>query len=700
MSTTLINFLANYLFLTVDLCSSHDNPVQMCVSGSKYSWLDGTYEWIYWDSTLNGSVYFQQSYSKYLYPYTWSANTYRWMIGGTAGSNSQFSAYATHYNPPPFEIEDTFKNWICWDNVDKQFEPQHNMTASDCTNVCISGSDHKFLNGIYIWSHFSQTYNSSVYFCSQCNANEGIYLFGYNWKDNGSTSYNDYGWRIGSNASSPYAWSACNVGNNNGPNFIFTLDLCIDSWYSWNDTKDEWEWDSNMIVDNCPHTHSPTNVPTNTPSQGPSDIPTSSPTFATESPSKRPIKPPTTANPTPAPTDCVLNINEELDTTTLNSWTVNSTSGTFASTSFVVINDSSNCYATNPCINIIGDGTGVRDMYIEKTLDSSGWNDLTINVEVKTVSLDANSNEYGFVELICGADTPQRTEFNHDANSKHYSGCVYTDTTQCDTIKLRVGGYISGTKDYIYVTQILLQYSTSSPSLDPTQSPTNIPSTTPTNIPSMNPTHLPSIEPSVNPTQFPTTTSPTNIPSTYIPTKVGDGRVEIDTTNLIVTAIDIEGEIGQNNQIMPLVLYIVVGVWLLILLIIGIFCYRRGRQKRGYIQDTNIEKNKMNVNKLQAGFKKRNTVMSVSRDMSDMQTPTGYGTGNNILSVKSVEMNDLSNSNVLNSEYIDNGDVVTAGNDEGETNRNSENDSETPMGDDNIPADDFIVHSNDEETLQ
>eukprot|EP01084_Bolivina_argentea_P262019 442993_1 len=528
MSHITITFLVYYIYIIG--CYGHNEPVQICVVGSGYNNRDGTYEWMYWDSTLNGSVFFAQSISRYLYPITWSANTYRWMISNTPGSNSQFAAYATHYNPPPFQIEDSFKQWKIWNNTAQIFQSRYSMTASDCTNVCVKNSNHTFLNGIYIWNHFSQVYNSSVYWCSECDYNKGVYLTGYVWQDTG-----DYGWRIGSNVTSPFSWCGCNVGKNLGANFIFTLDICINSWQWVNGNTEQWESDPYMTVDNCPHTHSPTYMPTNNPTispttaipttqdpsktptatphtQSPTYIPTDNPTVTptTATPTtKVPSKAPTTANPTPAPTDCVSNVNEELDTTTFTGWTTNTSTGNILPYMFKVINYTDRCYAINPCIKIVGnsDERDPCDTYIERILDSSGWNDLTIHIEVSTDSLDGNNNEYGFVEIICDTNTAQRTEFNHAVWSpKHYSGCFYVYTSQCDTITLRIGGWISGTGDEIYVTQILLQYSTSAPSVNPTQSPTNIPTINPSQLPSiqpsLNPTEMPSIQPSLMPTNF------------------------------------------------------------------------------------------------------------------------------------------------------------------------------------------------------
>ncbi len=149
------------------------------------------------------------------------------------------------------------------------------------------------------------------------------------------------------------------------------------------------------------------------------------------------------------------------------------------------------CYSANPCIRVRGipPQTGISDVYIERAIDVSNYLFITVGLEINAWSLDT-ATEWGFVETVCDSDTPQRTEFNHGnddgiSSEDHYSNCLHLNVGQCSSLILRIGGRFSGAGDEIYVTQIILQYQTGSPTVNPTETPTLFPSVNPTPAPTV-----------------------------------------------------------------------------------------------------------------------------------------------------------------------------------------------------------------------
>eukprot|EP01084_Bolivina_argentea_P285646 489878_1 len=83
-------------------------------------------------------------------------------------------------------------------------------------------------------------------------------------------------------------------------------------------------------------------------------------------------------------------------------------------------------------------------------MNVSVWDIITIHINTKTASVDSSEN--GFVELFCDSQTPQRTIYTDIS----YYGCFTLNTDQCTNLTLRIGGYISGTADHIYVTKVAI----------------------------------------------------------------------------------------------------------------------------------------------------------------------------------------------------------------------------------------------------
>ena len=183
--------------------------------------------------------------------------------------------------------------------------------------------------------------------------------------------------------------------------------------------------------------------------------------------------------PTPSPIDCVSRTDESLNVSALSEWNANVFPNTAEVDTFTVVNSSNECYAANPCIAIQGiTGNGEKDeALIEQTLDVSAFINIRIGLEAATFSFDT-VEEYAFFESLCDSNDPQRTRFHAGVTElKRYSGCFDFNVESCDTFTLRVGGVLGGTKDKIYVTQVILQFTV------PTSYPTSIPTTFPSSYP-------------------------------------------------------------------------------------------------------------------------------------------------------------------------------------------------------------------------
>ena len=163
-------------------------------------------------------------------------------------------------------------------------------------------------------------------------------------------------------------------------------------------------------------------------------------------------------------TDCSV-ISETLDTQTFDNWLQivdDDTKTARDGETFTIENNTANCYAVNPCLQLVGINGSPSRFYVERTLDSSTWTNVSIGVEIKTESFDS-IGEKGLIETECDGDI-QTTYFNDGLSAgATYAGCV-TVSTPCDSLILRVGGLLSGKFDWVYISQITLSgVPTSSP---------------------------------------------------------------------------------------------------------------------------------------------------------------------------------------------------------------------------------------------
>eukprot|EP01084_Bolivina_argentea_P112977 201448_1 len=208
------------------------------------------------------------------------------------------------------------------------------------------------------------------------------------------------------------------------------------------------------------------------------------------------------------PPTCLTSPNiKSFNVASLSNWTQIAINETIVNdTTFTVVDDP-NCFNRNPCIKISGIDpfTSANVIYIEQIFNTARLSDISMHIEAFSFSMD-NNQESGFVETVCNNDIPQRTTFNHK-KTKWYFGCYTVNTTTCNIITIRIGGYLSGQDDSIYITQMQYKFTktpTTSPTELPTNNPTVIPTVNPTINPTTQPTFLPTFYPSNNPTIIPT----------------------------------------------------------------------------------------------------------------------------------------------------------------------------------------------------
>eukprot|EP01084_Bolivina_argentea_P123166 218283_1 len=237
---------------------------KLCVSRSLISSeIDGEYEYFYWDSSLNASMYYNSKTDTYLYPSVDSNNNKEYLIS-TTDINSSINSICSLNQNDAFNPYNCFNNWHSY--INDTLIPDPNMRLVNCNDICLTGNDNTWLDGTYVWLVFDLARRGSIYYCEQCVFNTGAYLFGWILVDSNG---NIFLWMIGPDPTTNSAWSACNMGNL-GSNYLFNLDDCpISSWHTY--AGEAWVLDAIMPI-KCYPTSNPTNQPTSDPTKQPSPI--------------------------------------------------------------------------------------------------------------------------------------------------------------------------------------------------------------------------------------------------------------------------------------------------------------------------------------------------------------------------------------------------------------------------------------------
>merc|ERR1719242_1381159 len=118
------------------------NCNDICVTGGNHVWLEGTYEWIEFDTTLNSSIYYCTECSSYLYGHVFkdtSRNYYNWRIGPNAKDAASWSScyisIATDYYK--FDLDDC----IVWDDAINGQWVDSDMKTEPCPQTASPSSN-------------------------------------------------------------------------------------------------------------------------------------------------------------------------------------------------------------------------------------------------------------------------------------------------------------------------------------------------------------------------------------------------------------------------------------------------------------------------------------------------------------------------------------------------------------------------------
>eukprot|EP01084_Bolivina_argentea_P193726 332340_1 len=230
---------------------------RVCVTGSELASINGLYK--YWNSTVNGIVFYNEATQLHLFPYIDElSRSSGYMIGDDATINIAYCNITKNISNAILNAVDCFDNWKI--NNGSFFVNGSNMRLVQCNDICVSGNYRSRLDGTYRWKMFSTRFNGSIYFCEECDYFSGAYLYPWVWPDR------DYYWHIDNDDYAddyPYdtstRYSDCFLGNNlnSAPFSSFDKNDCINNWRSWDDG---WFTDE-MLADRCT-TPFPTNAPT------------------------------------------------------------------------------------------------------------------------------------------------------------------------------------------------------------------------------------------------------------------------------------------------------------------------------------------------------------------------------------------------------------------------------------------------------
>eukprot|EP01084_Bolivina_argentea_P067119 122318_1 len=211
---------------TIDPTSPYE---KLCVSGSLISTtIDGKYEFLYWNSAMNASIYHNIEKNQYLYPFLDSSNTHQYIISADPNNTDTWSSICIIADSSPdyiFNPSDCFKNWIS--KVKKNNRSDENMRLINCNDICMSGHGKHGkpeLDGKYVWWHFDLTMGASAYYCAE----NDQYLMP-------RIESNNYYWFIVGDvlesASNYDNFTRCWMARNLPSDYVFDLEDCI----NWQD---------------------------------------------------------------------------------------------------------------------------------------------------------------------------------------------------------------------------------------------------------------------------------------------------------------------------------------------------------------------------------------------------------------------------------------------------------------------------------
>eukprot|EP01084_Bolivina_argentea_P290961 499963_1 len=205
----------------------------------------------------------------------------------------------------------------------------------------------------------------------------------------------------------------------------------------------------------------PSYSPSKTPSYSPTLFPSYYPTQSTQSPVVAPSTAPTAVpsiSPTTAPT--LSPVTESWECDTLNGWTKSSVG------SVTISVNEARCQ-NQDCIKMIADSdSNIESVFVQKDIDLVDKINVIISYYGFTNSFD-DSDEKGFAEYFCTNDANVKNiQYFNEQISDITPFYVVMDLSMmpCNKITVKIGGKLSGTADFVYLSHVKLEY----------QSPTEI----------------------------------------------------------------------------------------------------------------------------------------------------------------------------------------------------------------------------------
>eukprot|EP01084_Bolivina_argentea_P027948 51961_1 len=226
---------------------------KLCATKSTHMSVDGTYSNPLWHPELNGSVFYNERTSQYLFPHVASGGYRYLMIAANPifTTNTSLSCYCDIGSKPDnyiFNVDDCLHNWICL--LDGKEVQNTNMTVVNCNDIRVTGCDTSWLNGIYVWKKFTDNY--SVYYCKECNKYivfDGSYLYGFVHRSGAYSGSYEWRTRGAYPLSEPWprstGWTHCPLGYSLSHDYLFNLENCP-YWKRWDGKT--WNMQPNMVV--------------------------------------------------------------------------------------------------------------------------------------------------------------------------------------------------------------------------------------------------------------------------------------------------------------------------------------------------------------------------------------------------------------------------------------------------------------------
>eukprot|EP01084_Bolivina_argentea_P251607 422049_1 len=224
--------------------SSLNEESKICVNDSHNSSYNGEYKWLYYNSKIEASIYYNIQTKKYLIPYVTADSKYIYYLHNIDVDDftepMHYHFKCTNING--FQIAECIGNWQYYHN--NTWNNDSNMITTPCTDIRITGADSVDVvpeDSVFVYLYYNKTRKTNIYICLNCMNpmfNFGLPPYLYGWIEN-----NTYSWLIDYdyNQNKFGGYEHCKLGTNLGDDYIFKIDDCLEfgSWETWKeDHKD------------------------------------------------------------------------------------------------------------------------------------------------------------------------------------------------------------------------------------------------------------------------------------------------------------------------------------------------------------------------------------------------------------------------------------------------------------------------------